>query len=264
MKAEKEKERLLDELDFQRADRATQMNKIASGKSMKGLRGLAKIYNVKGRSKAKTKDDLIRLLDENYAERKQAAYERCVGAWDSEIRANEEIIRWQREILEEERRRRPNEPARPKLIKEAMNGRVQKWLVDGSEYKDPDVFLYDSASGVKETVDSADGPKKVNMNLSCILEKEDSKTGNKEEDTFGARSGTHTVTILLGETYDEMKDKMRENLSKFQKNGSGWRLKSIIGLEIGVVKFDTLSGSAYSKLPPAIMKKKTINHQYEK
>ena len=58
-----------------------------------------------------------------------------------------------------------------------MNGRVQKWLVDGSEYKDLDVFLYDIVSGIKETVDSVDGPKKVNMNLSCILEKEDPKTG---------------------------------------------------------------------------------------
>ncbi len=92
MKVEKEKERLLDELDFQRADRATQVNKIVSGKSVKELRRLAKTYNVKGRSKAKTKDDLIRLLDENYAERKQAAYERRVGTWESEIRANEEII----------------------------------------------------------------------------------------------------------------------------------------------------------------------------
>ncbi len=55
-----------------------------------------------------------------------------------------------------------------------------------------------------------------------------------------------------------MKDKMRENLSKFQRNGSGWRLKSIIGLEIGIVKFYPFSGSGYSKLPPAIMKKKTI------
>ncbi len=153
-----------------------------------------------------------------------------------EIRANEEITCWQREILEEERARQPSEPAHPKLIKSALNGRVQKWLVDGSEYKDPDAFLYDIASDMKETVDSVDGPRKVNMNLSCILEKEDPKTGDKEEDTFGARSGTHTITIQLGETYDEMKGKMQETLSKFQKNGSGWRLKSIIGLEIGVVK----------------------------
>ena len=65
--------------------------------------------------------------------------------------------------------------------------------------------------------------------------------------------------------YEEMKSRMRENLSKFQKNGSGWRLKSIIGLEIGIVRFDPLSGSGYNKLPLAIMKKKTvINMRNEK
>ena len=101
-----------------------------------------------------------------------------------------------------------------------MNGSVQKWFADGSGYKDPDVFLYDIADGVKKIVDSVDGPKRVNMNLSCVLEKEDPKTGNKEEDTFGARSGTYTVTVQLGDIYDEMRDRMRENLSKFQKNGT--------------------------------------------
>ncbi len=99
--------------------------------------------------------------------------------------------------------------------------------MDGSQYKDPDVFLFDIKSSVKKMVDSVDRSKKVNMNLSCVLEKEDPKTGNKEEDTFGARSGTHTVTVQLGDMYNEMKDKMRENLFKFQRNGSGWRLKSI-------------------------------------
>ena len=67
LKTEKEKERLLDELDFQRADRATQVNIASSKRSVKELRRLAKIYNVKGRSKAKTKDEPIRLFDENYA-----------------------------------------------------------------------------------------------------------------------------------------------------------------------------------------------------
>jgi hypothetical protein len=117
LKTDKEKERLLDELDFQRADRATQVNIASSKRSVKELRRLAKIYNVKGRSKAKTKDDLIRLLDENYAERKQADYERRVGAWESKIRTNEEIIRWGREILEEERRRRPTSQLVPNLSK---------------------------------------------------------------------------------------------------------------------------------------------------
>ena len=67
--------------------------------------------------------------------------------------------------------------------------------MDGSEYKDPNVFLYDIRGGVKETVDNVNGPKKVSTNLVCVLEKEDPKTGVKETDTFGVRSGTHTITV---------------------------------------------------------------------
>ncbi len=81
-------------------------------------------------------------------------------------------------------------------------------LWTGGEYLDPDVFLYDIAYGVKRVVDGVNGPKKVHMNLSCVSEKEDPKTGDKEEDKFGARSGTYTVTVQLGDTNDEMKDKM--------------------------------------------------------
>ncbi len=114
------------------------------------------------------------------------------------------------------------------------------------------------ASGVKETVNGVSGPKKVYMNLSCVLEKEDPKTGTKMEDTFGARSKTRTITLQLGETYDEIRDRMLENLSKFQRNGSGWRLKNIYGLEISVTKFDPLSGSGYSKLPTCIAKKNIV------
>ena len=64
--------------------------------------------------------------------------------------------------------------------------------------------------------------------------------------------------------HNEMKDKMRENLSKFQRNGSGWRLKSVIGLEIGIVKFDPMEGAGYSKLPPIITKKKAVINMMNK
>ncbi len=139
-----------------------------------------------------------------------------------------------------------------------MRGAVQNWFIDGSEYLDPDVFLYDVEDKVKKLVDSFNWPKKVHMNLSCILSKEDPRTGIQEEDMFGSRSGTHTITIQLGVKYDEMREKMKENLAKFQKNGSGWRLKSIRGLEIGVTRFDPLSGSGYSVLPKFIMREKAV------
>ncbi len=203
------------------SDFATEDAKEMEKKTVKELRTLAKVRGVKIRSGA-NKSEIVYLIGENYGERRRNYFERKFGLWNSDIKAGEDIEQWQEEISEEEQLRQPSEPAKPRLTKSALNGSVQKWFVDGSQYKDADVFLFDIKSGVKKIVDSVDGPKRVHMNLSCVLEKEDPKTGNKEEDTFGARSGTHLVTVQLGDMYNEMKDKMRENLSKFQRNGSGW------------------------------------------
>ena len=245
------------------SDRSSETDIEVWKKTVKELKVLARKYNVKIRSRA-NKSEIIYLLGENYGERRRAVYEKKYGLRNSDIRADEEAERWSREIDEEERRRQPSEPPKPKLTKKAMNGTVQKWFIDGSEYLDPDVFLYDTTDEVKKLVDSFNWLKKVHMNLSCILSKEDPRTGAEEEDMFGSRSGTYTITVQLGDKYDEMKEKMKENLSKFQKNGSGWRLKSIIGLEISVSKFDPLSGSGYSKLPPFITKKKAVINMMNK
>ena len=51
---------------------------------------------------------------------------------------------------------------------------------------------------------------------------------------------------------------MLESLAKFQRNGSGWRLKEIIGLNINIAKFDPMEGSGYSDLPAYLKKKKAI------
>ncbi len=244
---------IIDDEDFT-SDRATEDAREMGKKTVKELRALARVHGVKTRSGA-NKSEIIYLLGENYGERRRAAFERDVGLWNSEIEADEETERWSREIEEEERRRKPSEPPKPKLSRKAMNGTVQKWFIDGSEYLDPDVFLYDVEDEVRRLVDGFDWPKKVHMNLSCILSKEDPRTGVEEEDMFGSRSGTHAITVRLGDKYDEMREKMKENLAKFQRNGSGWRLKSIRGLEIGVTKFDPMSGSGYSVLPKFIAKR---------
>ena len=239
------------------SDRSSETDIKVWKKPVKELKDIARKYNVKIHSRA-NKSEIIYLLGENYGERRRAVYEKKYGLWNSDIRADEEAERWSREIDEEEHRRQPSEPARPTLRRRFRGGQSTLWFVDGSEYLDPEVFLHDVASGVKETVDGVSGPRKVHMNLSCVLEKEDPKTGNSMEDTFGARSKTQSITLQLGDTYDEMRDRMLEKLSEFQKNGSGWRLKSIHGLEISIAKYDPLSGSGYSKLPPYIAKKNIV------
>jgi hypothetical protein len=260
LKAEKEKE---EQYYLQSADRATQVEVSVSKKTVKKLRELARFHNIKGRSKAKTKIELIQLLNKDYAKRRQAVYDKRFGAWESDVRANEETIRWQQEIseeiaLREKKLRAKTTPPKPKLIKSALNGKVQKWFVSGKGYKDPNVFLFHIENGVKKVVDNVSGPRKVSAVLVCYMMKETAKTGFYEVDKFGARSRTHTITVRLGDVYYEMIGKMLESISKFQKNGSGWRLKSIVGLEFSIVKFNPLDGSGYSKLPPTIVKKKAI------
>ncbi len=148
----------------------------------------------------------------------------------------------------------------------ALEKNVQRWFLSGKGYKLPNVFLNDTKDGVKKLVNTVlIGPKKVYTILKCILVKHDLKTGEKIYADFIGRSKTHIIMTKLGDTYEEMKGKMLESLSKFQKEGSGWQLHSIVGLYIVIVKFKPLSGSGYSKLPPFITKKKAvINMKNEK
>ncbi len=177
-------------------DRATEDARKMGKKTIKELKTLARVYDVKIRSKA-NKNEIIYLLGENYGEKRRAYFERKIGSWESEIKANEETIRWSQEIDEEERSRKPDKPARPELIKGALNGRAQKWFVDGSGYKDPSVFLYDIEDGVRKAVDNVSGPRKVGTNFSCVLAKEDPRTGVSETAFFEREVGLIPLPLSL-------------------------------------------------------------------
>ncbi len=154
--------------------------------------------------------------------------------------------------------RRLMEPARPELVSNAINENVQRWFISGEGYITPEDFLSSVRNGVREVVDGVSGPRKTYAVLRCVLVKYNLKTGDRIFSDFNGHSRTHTITTELGNTYEEMKDKMLESLAKYQKEGSGWQLYSIVGLDISVVKFNPLDGSRYSKLPPFIVKKKAV------
>ena len=236
-------------------DRATEDVRKMGKKTIKEFKTLAQIHDVKIRSKA-NKNEIIYLLGENHGERRRAYFERKIGSWELEIKANEEQTQWNQEIQDEEQSRQPSEPPKPKLMKGAINRKVQKWFIDGSEYKDTDSFLSHIEPNVRKIVGDFKGPKKVYMNLTCLLLKKNPRDNTEELDRFGSRSGTYVVTTEFH--YDMMTERMKENLSKFRRNGSGWRLKSIIGLDANLIQFDPLDGKGHSKLPPCVTKKKAV------
>ncbi len=177
-------------------------------------------------------------------------------------RATKKEARRKLSILQQ---RRLTEPAQPELISNAIEGNVQRWFVSGEGYIIPSEFLNHTEEGVKEVVDRVNGPKKVYAVLKCVLVKHNLKTGDRLFSDFNGHSKTHTITNELGDTSEEMKEKMLESLAKYQKEGSGWQLYSIKGLDISIVKFNPLDGSGYSKLPKLISDKKAvINMKNEK
>ena len=184
----------------------------------------------------------------------------------SKLKRRKTLKRNEKERKEAKKRHRATKkealkkPAQPKLVLSALEKNVQRWLLSGKGYKIPSVFLNDTEDIVIKLVNTTlVGPKKVYTVLKCVLVKHALKTGEKIYADFCGRSKTHTITTKLGyDLYDEMKEKMLESLAKFQNEGSGWQLHSIIGLYIVITKFNPLSGSGHSKLPPFIANKKAV------
>ncbi len=125
------------------------------------------------------------------------------------------------------------------LVSEAIRGNTVKWIISGEDFKDPFIF-FEQCEG--RIVTNANGPKKVSATLVCVLEREDLKTGEKVFTVVHARSKTHTITSNFNEKYEKMRERMLENLAKFQKEGSGWRIHSVEKLEIFITKFKPLKG----------------------
>ncbi len=81
-------------------DRATEDVRKMGKKTIKEFKTLARIHDVKIRSKA-NKNEIIYLLGENHGERRRAYFERKIGSWELEIKANEEQTQWNQEIQDE-------------------------------------------------------------------------------------------------------------------------------------------------------------------
>ena len=60
------------------------------------------------------------------------------------------------------------------------------------------------------------------------------------------------------ELYDTMVDRIIEKMATFQSMGSGWRLYSIIQLELHTVRYNPLRGETWIPLPKELANKNAI------
>ena len=102
----------------------------------------------------------------------------------------------------------------------------------------------------------------VTIVLECMMEKnqvENKKTVDiQDKSFFSSGKLTNLRSTNAKELITKAINRIMENISSYQRSGSGWYFKEIIKLLIKTVKYDPLGGSSYIPLPDWIMRKKAI------
>ena len=107
---------------------------------------------------------------------------------------------------------------------------------------------------------------KVRLLLVCEMEKEVNFENMEKIQVLFERDKAYfqsktKITLESTNVTTFLKEMIKEilnNLSIYQKNGSGWYFKEVIRLKIHIVEYKPLRGGSYVPLPEIIMRKKAI------
>ena len=90
---------------------------------------------------------------------------------------------------------------------------------------------------------------KVKLILKCNMERQTNSGTVIHPATFHSDIEVNLDGTDEEELYDTMVERMIEKMATFQSMGSGWRLRSIIRLELHTVRYNPLKGETYIPLP---------------
>ena len=143
------------------------------------------------------------------------------------------------------------------IEKSALNGFAKKYIIKGT----PDITLFQFFGNNKENLkDFLRNHRNIKLRfvLVCIMEKTEGDT--KDQNKMYFHSNTHVNFKLtdVKELLNKLLREIIENISTYQKNGSGWYFREVVKLEIHTTEYTPLTGSSYIPLPDWIMRKKAI------
>ena len=147
--------------------------------------------------------------------------------------------------------------------KSALENFAEKYVIDGKPKIFPFEYFAEKATQVKEFLRNHRSIK-VRMILVCIMEKHESVDGGRKSITTGSKTYFNAETYINLESTEvkvilsQMIKEIREKISIFQRNGTGWYFKEVFTLEIHVIDYKPIKGSSYIPLPDFTMKKKSI------
>ena len=99
---------------------------------------------------------------------------------------------------------------------------------------------------------------KVKLILKCIMEKQTRSGMLIVSADFHSNIEVNLDGTDEEELYVTMVERILENIATFQKEGSPWRLRSIIRLELHTVRYNPLREETYIPLPEELANKTAI------
>ena len=140
----------------------------------------------------------------------------------------------------------------------ALRDFARVYTIDGIEWSDARSFLDNVRENITSILRNNTGTK-VKLIFKCNMK----KVSNLGETVIAPASFHSDIHINLAgtgedEIYIIMTEKILEKMATFQSSGSGWRLHSIIKLELHTVRYNPLRGETWISLPKELANKKAI------
>ena len=181
------------------------------------------------------------------------------GNWLTDRVGPEQTSQVLNEIVEHVRTNYP--PRQPFEIREsnsALNNFARVYTINGIEGYDARSFL----GGARENMTSVlrnNRRTKVKLIFKCNME----RPSNLEETVIKPTNFHSYPEVNLDgtddrELYDMMVERIIEKIATFQSGGSGWRLYSIIQLELHTMRYNPLRGETWIPLPKELANKNAI------
>ena len=146
--------------------------------------------------------------------------------------------------------------------KSSLEGFANKYVVKGKTDITPFEFFKSKAAYLKEFLRNHRNFK-VRFVLVCMMEKIVYSNNAKnfpiqDKSYFNSEIHINLESTDVKEILTKVIRSIIENITIYQKNGSGWYFKEIVHLEIHTADYNPVRGSSYIPLPDWIMRKKAI------
>ena len=78
------------------------------------------------------------------------------------------------------------------------------------------------------------------------------------EPYFRTRNEPILAATDVEEVYDNAVDRIKELIANYQRQGSGWRFKNVVKLDIHTTENEPIRGGTYIPLPPKLKTRKLL------